>query len=306
MLEQNLYKMYLIRLFEISLLNMFHKGYLSGTTHTCIGQEAIPVALEAFLRKDDIILSNHRCHGHYLARTDDIEGLLLEIQGHPNGICKGRGGSQHLYKNGFLTNGIQGNLFPVAVGMAFKQKQIGKKNIVIIFIGDGTFGEGIVYEGLNLASLLKVPLLIIVENNQYAQSTHYKHNLAGSIAKRAMAFNIQWHEVETNDIDQLSWAFNNSVSSVRYSQEPYMQIIKTYRLAAHSKGDDVRDTSEISTWQQRDPIKLLKNKLSDESYEGAVSMVQERLAIARKRLSNIIDVSQWYDCIPNVLNYEVC
>src|SRR3989338_4806791 len=76
----------------------------------------------------DIILSNHRCHGHYLARTDDIEGLLLKIQGHPNGICKGRGGSQHLYKNGFLTNGIQGNLFPVAVGMAFKQKQIGKKN----------------------------------------------------------------------------------------------------------------------------------------------------------------------------------
>src|SRR3990167_1395023 len=269
MLEQNFYKMYLIRLVEMSLLNMFHKGYLSDTTHTCIGQEAIPVALEAFLQKDDIILSNHRCHGHYLARTDDVEGLLLEIQGHPEGICKGRCGSQHLYKNGFLTNGIQGNLFPIAVGMAFKQKKIGKKNIVIIFIGDGTFGQGIVYEGLNLASLLKVPLLIVVENNQYAQSTYYKHNLAGTIAKRAMAFNIEWHEIETNDVEQLSLVFDNAVSSVRYSQAPYMQIIKTYLLAAHSKGDDFRDTSEISAWQNRDPIKLLKNKISHEIYESA-------------------------------------
>lgn len=303
--RQNFYKMYLIRLFEMSLLNMFHKGYLFGTTHTCIGQEAIPVALQVFLNEDDIILSNHRCHGHYLAKTDDIEGLLLEIQGHPAGICMGRGGSQHLYQNGFFTNGIQGNLFPVSVGMAYRQKQLDKKNIVVIYIGDGTFGQGVVYEGLNLASLLAVPLLIVVENNQYAQSTHVKLNLAGTLLKRAEAFDICAHEVESNDVDLLSSVFDRAVRNVRNFQTPYMQIVKTYRLAAHSKGDDFRDTQEIKNWRRQDPIQLMRAKITEQEYSEAIDMVEKRFAKAMENLSNIIDVKRWKECIPAVPDYAI-
>ena len=297
--------MYLIRLFEQSLLNMFHKGYLTGTTHTCIGQEAIPVALQQFLKTDDRVLSNHRCHGHYLARTDDVEGLLLEIYGHQAGICKGRGGSQHLYQKGFLTNGIQGNLFPVSVGMAYRQKQLKKKNIVIIFIGDGTFGEGVVYEGLNLASLLKVPLLIVVENNQYAQSTPVQLNLAGTISGRAAAFDIRSHEIESNDIKELSTTFEKTIQYVRDFEVPCMQIIKTYRLAAHSKGDDFRNLKEIESWKNCDPIKLQQNKMTTEECERGVAMVEERLAKAEKNLSAMMDVGQWSECIPKMRHYEV-
>src|SRR3990167_11192623 len=269
--KQNFYKMYLIRLFEMSLLNMFHKGYLFGTTHTCIGQEAIPVALQVFLNEGDIILSNHRCHGHYLAKTDDVEGLLLEIQGHEAGICKGRGGSQHLYRKNFITNGIQGNLFPVSVGMAFQQKRLGQKNIVVIYVGDGTFGQGVLYEGLNLASLLKVPLLIVVENNQYAQSTSVNLNLAGTLLKRADAFDIRANEIESNDVDQLCSVFDEAVKSVRH----------------------------------RDPIQLKRAKMTEQDYSEAIDMVEKRFAKAMENLSNIIDVKRWKECIPAVPDYAI-
>lgn len=303
--NQNFYKMYLIRLFEISLLNMFHKGYLTGTTHTCIGQEAIPVALQVFLQDDDIVLSNHRCHGHYLARTDDVEGLLLEILGHPAGICKGRGGSQHLYQKNFLTNGVQGNLFPVSVGMAYRQKQMHQKNIVVIFIGDGTFGQGVVYESLNLASLLQVPLLIVVENNQYAQSTSIKLNLAGTLLKRADAFNVSASEIESNDVDELVSVFDNAVQSVRRFQAPFMQIIKTYRLAAHSKGDDCRDSKEIAHWRNQDPIRLKQEKMTSEEYDTAISLVDKRITIAMHNLSEMIDVKKWEVSCPGVRDYAI-
>ena len=117
------YQMILIRRFEEFLLNIFEKGQIRGTTHTYMGQEAIAVGLIDNLSKNDTVISNHRCHGHYIAKTRDITGLLAEILGKDKGICRGRGGSQHLFASNFFSNGVQGNMFPVAAGLALAEKR---------------------------------------------------------------------------------------------------------------------------------------------------------------------------------------
>ena len=142
----------LIRSVEQRLLKLFSEGKLFGTVHTCIGQEWTGVAVAESLKEGDLIFSNHRCHGHYLARTGDVEGLIAEIMGKQSGMCAGRGGSQHICSNGFFSNGIQGGITPVAGGLAFAQRLRGANNITVVFIGDGTLGEGVVYETMNIAS----------------------------------------------------------------------------------------------------------------------------------------------------------
>ena len=164
------HRAYLVRVVEQELLNLFAAGRLSGTTHTCIGQEMSAVALAAALdRGKDTVVSNHRCHGHYLAWADDPDGLLAEVMGKATGVCGGLGGSQHLSARGFFSNGIQGGIVPVAAGLAYAQKLAESGGIVAVCIGDGTLGEGVVYEALNMAAKWSLPLLVVLENNLYAQ-----------------------------------------------------------------------------------------------------------------------------------------
>ena len=169
MIENIFYKQaLLIRRTEDTFIELFSKGKLNGTVHTCNGQEFSAVALCNYLQKQDIIFSNHRCHGHYIARTGDVEGLIAELMGKQTGVCGGIGSSQHLCNDNFYSNGIQGGIVPVATGMAMAGKLKRNKAISVVFIGDGTLGEGAVYESFNLASLFKLPLLVICENNGYA------------------------------------------------------------------------------------------------------------------------------------------
>ena len=277
--------MYLIRRFETRLLELFSQGKLFGTTHTYVGQEAIAVSLTSNLKNSDIVFSNHRCHGHYLAKEDDPEGLLAEIMGRVGGVCSGRGGSQHLCKNNFFSNGIQGGFLPNALGMSFAEKYNNTNNIVVAFIGDGTFGEGTVYETLNLASLWQVPLLIIVENNQIAQTTPIKDNLAGSIIDRAKAFNIDANEIESNDVSVLYPRFKDLVKKVRLKSKPHVEIIHTYRINAHSKGDDFRNKDEINSWKKKDPLIYVQPFIENELKE-IEKRVDERLTIIEEKVNN--------------------
>jgi TPP-dependent pyruvate/acetoin dehydrogenase alpha subunit len=270
-------QMLLIRLFEERLLELFSEGKLFGTTHTYIGQESIAVTIINQLKDQDIIFTNHRCHGHYLARFDDPEGLLAEIMGKEKGICGGRGGSQHLYRQNFYSNGVQGGYFSIAAGIAFSQKQKKTGGIVVAFIGDGTLGEGSVYEGLNIASLKEVPLLIVVENNRYAQTTPLSLNMAGSMVKRFEAFGIETQEIESNDIDILLKNMGNIVERVQKESKPFVQIIHTYRLKAHSKGDDFRPIEEINVWEELDPLKTLALRIPNTARQEIESKVKERL-----------------------------
>lgn len=261
---QELYeKILLIRKFESRLLELFSKGELFGTTHTCVGQEAIAVTVASLLRDSDIVFSNHRGHGHYLAKTNDPLGLLAEIMGREIGACGGRGGSQHLCNHGFYSNGIQGGYLANALGMAVVEKYRETGNIVVAFIGDGTFGEGAVYETLNLASLMQAPILIVVENNMYAQTTPIEQNLAGSIVARAEAFSIESNEIESNDVSVLYPVFHEVISKVRERNSPYVQVVRTYRLNAHSKGDDFRDKSEIEKWREKDPLRYFDGVITE-------------------------------------------
>ena len=285
---KNLYKkMLLIRKFEELLLDLFSRGKLFGTTHTYVGQEAIAVSVMAHLKKSDIVFSNHRCHGHFLAKENDPEGLLAEIMGRNKGVCGGRGGSQHLHKNNFYSNGIQGGIVANSLGMAFSEKYKKTETIVVVFIGDGTWGEGILYESLNLASLWSVPLLVIVENNKYAQSTPIEFNLSGSIIKRVQSFDIEVDEVESNDIAVLYPIFNKAIDFVRIKQKPFVQIVNTYRLNAHSKGDDDRSKNEIKKWWKKEPLQYLESKISKEDIKEAELSVEERLNEIEKRVNDM-------------------
>src|ERR1700678_1502170 len=154
---------FLIRSFEQSLLSLFADGKLFGTVHTCIGQEFSGIAVAAHINPDDLIFSNHRCHGRYLACTGDTEGLMAEIMGRVSGVCGGRGGSQHICADGFFSSGIQGGIMPGAAGLALAQELTHQGGVVVAFIGDGTLGEGVLYETFNLVSKWKVPMAIVLE-----------------------------------------------------------------------------------------------------------------------------------------------
>lgn len=275
--EKFYYQMLLIRVFEETIFKLFEKGEISGTTHGYIGQEAIAVGVINHLEDKDIIVSNHRCHGHYLARTGDTEGLMAELMGKSSGLCRGYGGSQHLYRDNFYTNGIQGSMVPVAGGIAMAEKKKKSDAIVVLFIGDGTFGQGVIYEAFNMMSLWNLPVLIVVENNFYAQSTHISLNMSGTLLDRAKAFNISAGHIKSNNIMELYQLFDEIVKSIRYNKQPYMQIIDTYRLCPHSKGDDHRSPEEIEEWKHNDPLKILEKRIERKKQLEIVGEVMEKI-----------------------------
>src|SRR3982751_2114814 len=186
-----------IRKVEEKFLELFSEGKLNGTVHTCVGQEFSAVAFAGQLKKKDFVFSNHRCHGHYIAFTGDTRGLLAELLGKASGTSGGIGSSQHLCNNNFFSNGIQGGIVPVAAGYALGNKLKQNGAIGIVFIGDGTLGEGALYETMNIISKWEIPLMIVCENNFFAQSTPQHINLAGDIRARAAAFGIKTFKNDT-------------------------------------------------------------------------------------------------------------
>ena len=270
-------KMLFIRFFEENLFKLFDQGILFGTTHTSLGQEALAVALAEVVDPNDIIFSNHRCHGHYIAITGDATSLLLEIMGRVGGICEGYGGSQHIQKGRFYSNGIQGGYVPIVAGMAYAEKVKETNAITVGIIGDGTMGEGAVYEGLNMMGVFNAPALIIIENNRYAQSTKTINTTAGTFVDRARAFGIHCHEIETNDVFAIVNALQTSIKFVRENKRPFVFIHHTYRLGPHSKGDDNRPLEEINRWRENDPLILLEKILEAAQVDDVRARVSDKI-----------------------------
>lgn len=244
--DEDLELLLLIRHFELALLDLFSQGKLNGTTHTCLGQEYIPVALRPLFTEADFLFSNHRGHGHYLARFQDPQGLLAEIMGRDGAICNGVGGSQHIYRSGYLSTGIQGEGVAVATGVALHLKRAGNQGLAVVYTGDGTWGEGSVYEALNIAQLWQLPLLIIVENNKIAQSTPSTQAMAGSIRGRAQAFDVQYLKVCSHDINIIRTVAEPLILRARTTCTPLIIEFDTCRLGPHSKGDDTRSQDELT------------------------------------------------------------
>ena len=274
-------QMVLIRRVEETLLDLFSAGKLVGTTHTCIGQEANAVGvISALDRERDVVFSNHRCHGHYVALTGDVEGLLAEVMGKATGVCGGKGGSQHLCRGNFYSNGVLGSTVPVATGMALAEKRKGTGALATVFLGDGTLGQGVVYESLNMASLWSLPILFVVENNFYAQSTPSSLGLAGSIPDRARAFGIDVAALATTDVTDVRDAALSATHAVRSTGRPFFLVVDTYRFSPHSKGDDFRDPAEIEERRHHDPLAVAGRMLAADERLATERAAEELLAVA--------------------------
>jgi 2-oxoisovalerate dehydrogenase E1 component len=252
---------HLIRLTEQLLLDLFSKGLLSGTTHTCLGQELCQMSIvRALDDADDVVLSNHRNHGHFLTYSGAFEALVCEIMGRQTGVCGGIGGSQHIAFRHFHSNGVQAGMTAIGAGIALARRMRHSSAIVTCFVGDGTLGEGLLYESLNLASVWRVPMLFVVEDNGIAQTTPTDRTIGGSIAARGAAFGLRTWELDDARPDFLASA-EDVVRTVRAVREPGFLVIRTARLGPHSKGDDLRDPAELDAIGRRDPLVRLGETL---------------------------------------------
>ena len=275
------FQMRLIRVFERTLLDMFARNELFGTTHTCIGQEGNAVGIVTALDNEkDIIWSNHRCHGHFLAYGGPIEQLFAEIMGRTTGICGGRGGSQHLCWRNFYSNGIQGGIAPLAVGCALAERSEGV--VVAVFLGDGTTGEGALYEALNMAALWRLPVLFVVEDNGIAQTTPKALAVSGELAERARPFGITCRSYSGTDVREINALARHSVAEIRAGNGPVWLHLGTVRLGPHSKGDDTRSEAELDELRQSDPVRRLTDEITNPERIDLLcqSIVTRALALA--------------------------
>jgi 2-oxoisovalerate dehydrogenase E1 component len=251
---------FLIRQSESLLLELFTQGLLSGTTHTCLGQELCQMSVvRALSDPDDAVVSNHRNHGHFLTYSGNFLGLIAEVMGREAGVCGGIGGSQHLAYRHFHSNGVQAGMTAIAVGQAMARTRRRSDSVVAAIVGDGTFGEGLLYESMNLASIWRLPILFVVEHNEIAQTTPTAATIGGSIEERGVAFGLAtWH------LDDADSAFLSDVEDVVRAVRgdgPGLLVIDTQRLGPHSKGDDLRDAETMAAIRARDPLMRLGDTL---------------------------------------------
>ncbi len=258
---------HLIRSTEELILDLFGRGLVSGTTHTCLGQELCQMAVvRALTHPKDSVLSNHRNHGHFLTYSGDFEGLVAEIMGRASGVCGGRGGSQHLAYRHFHSNGVQGGMTGIGAGLGLARKLAGEGGIVAVIIGDGTLGQGLLYESLNLASSWELPVLFVVENNGIAQTTYTAQTTGGTIGERGAAFGLSTWQLADDD-PQLFEKVEEVVRVVRSTCRPGFLTLDTMRLGPHSKGDDLRPAAEMEAIRIRDPLTKLGQRLSADARE---------------------------------------
>lgn len=257
-----------IRSTEQLILDLFGRGLLSGTTHTCLGQELCQMSVVRALNDpDDMVLSNHRNHGHFLTYSGHAVGLVAEIMGRQDGVCGGYGGSQHIAYRNFHSNGIQAGMTAIGSGFALDIKRRASRGVVAIMIGDGTLGEGLLYESMNLAAIWGAPVLFVVENNGIAQTTYTRDVVAGTIEGRGAAFGMRTWQLDDAESGFME-AVDTVVAEMRGNKGPGMLVIKTGRLGPHSKGDDLRDAVEREAITERDPLMALGSRLDPGVREG--------------------------------------
>jgi TPP-dependent pyruvate/acetoin dehydrogenase alpha subunit len=203
--------------------------------------------------------------------------------GKRGGVCGGRGGSQHLYFDNFYSNGVQGGIVPVATGMALAEKHNGSGAVATVFLGDGTLGEGVIYEAFNIASLWRLPIVFVVEHNGYAQSTPAALQIAGDVAARPRAFGIETRVCESPEVHAIGKHAVAAIDAARAGGGPQCVVAHTYRLGPHSKGDDNRDPEELKAAWLRDPLVEERSRLQPGSADLIEASVRTRVETARLR-----------------------
>lgn len=262
-LKEALRKMYLIRKFEEGAENAYMRGLIHGTMHLSIGQEASAVGTCMALTAHDQITSTHRGHGHSIAKGASSYKMFAEFFGKETGYCKGRGGSMHIAdveKGNLGANGIVAGGLPIAVGAALSAKRLKNNKVVVCFFGDGANNEGAFHESLNMASVWKLPVVFVCENNKYGMSTSTERSTAiERIAQRSLAYGMPGKTVDGNDFSAVAEVVDEAVERARCGEGPSLIETITYRWRGHSKSDRnrYRTKEEINQWVERDPIKRM-------------------------------------------------
>ncbi|MEJ0035716.1 MAG: thiamine pyrophosphate-dependent dehydrogenase E1 component subunit alpha [Gammaproteobacteria bacterium] len=285
-----------IRQFELQVQRLAASGEVPGFPHLSTGQEAVAVGVCAHLTSEDKLFTGHRGHGHVLAKGSDIEATFAEIIGRDTGLCRGRGGSMHLVdaEHGVLgaTGVVAGNL-PLAAGAAWAAQALGDSNISVVFFGDGATGAGVLHETLNLASLWKLPILFVCENNGVAEfTTREEHSNVSKVSAFAAPYAMPTRTIDGNDVLAVHEFAGDAIGSIRRGEGPYLLECMTYRMAGHFVGDaqQYRTKDEIAAMREKDPIERLKRHLLaqglaqgeiDATVEGARRQVLDAVERAR-------------------------
>ena len=275
-------RMLRIRAFETQANQLYLSAKMPGLTHLYIGEEAVAVGVCSALRREDTITSTHRGHGHCIAKGADVQLMYCELLGKEEGYCKGKGGSMHIadHANGNLgANAIVGGSAGIATGAGFSAKALGTDRVSVCFFGEGALGQGLLYEVMNMASLWKLPVVYVCENNLYNEYTSYEDVTAGSITARAEAFGIPAEEVDGQDVFAVYDASTRAVERARRGDGPSFLACATYRYQGHHVGDVdrsyYRSKDEEERWRaERDPIALLAARVGD---DAEVERIRERV-----------------------------
>jgi TPP-dependent pyruvate/acetoin dehydrogenase alpha subunit len=271
-LEQSLHmyqQMARIRAFEEQVNELYKSAKMPGLAHLYIGEEAVAVGVCEALRRDDYITSTHRGHGHCLAKGARVDRMFAELLGKEAGYCRGKGGSMHIADpdSGNLgANAIVGGSAGIATGAALSAKMRGTDQVVACFFGDGALGQGLLYEVMNMASLWKLPVIYVCENNLYNEYTHYRETTAGELTARAKAFDIHAETIDGQDVQLVYTTMQRLVERARRGEGPAFLECQTYRYHGHHVGDInrtyYRSKEEEREWMMnRDPLKILSTRL---------------------------------------------
>ncbi|MGD2131147.1 MAG: pyruvate dehydrogenase (acetyl-transferring) E1 component subunit alpha [Maricaulaceae bacterium] len=260
--------MLLIRRFEEKAGQIYGMGLIAGFCHLYIGQEAVVVGMQAAIEDGDEVITGYRDHGHMLACGMDPKGVMAELTGRADGYSKGKGGSMHMFsreKNFFGGHGIVGAQVSIGTGLAFANKYRGGDRVCLTYFGDGAANQGQVYESFNMAELWGLPIVYVIENNQYAMGTSVKRASSEThLHRRGSSFSIPGEEVDGMDVTAVRAAGASAVAAARKGEGPYILEMKTYRYRGHSMSDPAkyRSREEVQEVRERsDPIELAKAKL---------------------------------------------
>jgi pyruvate dehydrogenase E1 component alpha subunit len=266
-------KMVTIRLFEEKIQDLYARGLVPGLAHLYIGEEAVAAGVCANLKRNDYITSTHRGHGHVIAKGAELKYMMAELFGKRTGYCKGKGGSMHIadVEIGILgANGIAGGGIPLAVGAALSSKMRKTDQVTVCFFGDGASNNGTFHEGLNFASIHRLPVVFICENNLYGISVSQKqHQVIQNISIRAVAYDMPGITVDGNDVFAVYETTDKAIQRARAGEGPTLIECKTYRWRGHHEGDPnqgrrYRTMEEVQEWVKRCPIKRFEEKLVEE------------------------------------------
>jgi len=287
------------RALEERVAELYKEGLIPGLAHPYIGQEAVAAGVCAALEKGDLIVSNHRGHGHSIAKGVSEQAIFSELMGKDTGMCLGLGGSMHstdLQAGVVFSTAIVGGGIPLSVGVALALKMDKKANCVVCFFGDGATNTGAFHEALNLAAVWKLPVVFVCENNQYAVSVPVSKSTSARIFQRAQAYGIPGRFADGMNVLDVYAAATEAVSRAKKGEGPTLIECETYRYRGHGiydSGLDYRTQEEINEWMSRDPIRALQQKLTTDKtatteeleaiHSNVKSRVDEAVRFARDR-----------------------